>query len=167
VLQGCGRSRKICPPTLHCILICMKVALCVYPPGLMCSSPFNLCCSHTLPFSATSNLHSHFILLISRFPSSRSSRSPPLLANCEARLPSLVVTLSSCCHHPPVCSMLEYSISSGASSQSANQQCNGTRLPSSACWDFSTAFPPLYWRQSNIAICCGCRLNSAIDFELL
>lgn len=48
------------PPSPHCFIICMKPAARRYPLCLMCSSPYNLCRSHTLPFRPTSNPYSPF-----------------------------------------------------------------------------------------------------------
>lgn len=58
-----GRGTHICPPAPHRFIICMKPATCCYPLCLMCSSLYNLCRSHTLPFCPTSNHYSHFIPL--------------------------------------------------------------------------------------------------------
>lgn len=136
VVQGHGRSLQICPPIPHCILICMKLAVCSYPLRLMCSSPFNLCRSHNLPFCPTSNLHSHFILLTPHCFHS-FLRFCLVWANPVARLPSLVKSLFSFCHCLPVCLTMDFSVFPRVSWKSTIQQSNEARLPSTAHWNFT------------------------------
>lgn len=55
-----GGATYIRPPSPHRFIIRMKPAARRYPLCLMCSSPYNLCRSHTLPFCPTSNPYSPF-----------------------------------------------------------------------------------------------------------
>lgn len=128
-----GRATQICPTAPHCLIICMKPALCHYPLCLVCSGPFNLCLSRTLPLCPTSNPYSHFIPLTPHsFHSLHSPQSEPTLwQDCHlwSRHNFLVAIVFPCVRrrsplYPP-----------GVSSTTANQQCNESRLPSTACWD--------------------------------
>lgn len=62
----------------------------------------------------------------------------PVGAIAVARLPSLVVKSFSCCYYLSMCLTMESFLFPRVHSESANQQCNETRLPSSACWDITS-----------------------------
>lgn len=142
-----GRAIHVCPLTHPGFMICMKPAVCCYPLRLMClmcSSPYNLGRSHTLPFCPTSNPYSHFIPLTPHtFLTFLSPPPPPpplhpVRAIAVARLPSLVVTRFSHCFSLPMRLTVKFLLFPRVSAESASQQCNETRLPSTACWDFTS-----------------------------
>lgn len=86
-----GGATYIRPPRPHRFIIRMKPAARRCPLCLVRSSPYNLRCSHTLPFRPTSNPYSPFHSADTPRPPSPSP-SVPLLTTAATRLPPLVAT---------------------------------------------------------------------------
>lgn len=105
----------------------------------MCSSPFNLCRSHSS--ALLSDLQPLFPFHPCDTPILSLTLPPSLSQHCGKTAifgRDIVCLLPSSSH---VCVSMESSVSPWSVFKSASQRCNEARLPSTACWD-STYFSP-------------------------